>query len=109
MILSTYTSEPLETPEHMADQIIDVGSPGVLSIRQGPRGVNPALTHPTYDDRLNELLEANLALTAKVDQLSKDVCELRLDRRRSTTYSGHAFYGRRDRSLSQSPRMREMY
>lgn len=36
MILNTFTSEPLATLARMADQIIDVSSPGILQIRQGP-------------------------------------------------------------------------
>lgn len=108
MILSTSTSESLETLARMADQIIDVSSPGILQIRQEPQWVNPVLTPPLSDDRLMELLEANRALTAKVEQLSKNVADLRLDRRRSTTRSRQVFYGRRSRSRSQSPRTGEM-
>lgn len=66
MILSTSTSEPLETITYMADQIINGTLPHIVEIRQEPCSVNPVLLHPHFDDRLMELLEADCSLTAKV-------------------------------------------
>lgn len=108
MILNTFTSEPLATLARMADQIIDVSSPGIFQIRQEPRGMNPVLAHPPWDGRLMELLKANRALMVKFEKDSGGLCEVGLDRRRGTTHTGHIFYGRRSRIRFQSLRTRKM-
>lgn len=92
MILSTL-SEPLETLAQMADKIMDVSALGISAVSQKPPAAGQSSGAHSLEEKFSQLLQSNKRLSEQVDQLAKNLRDLRA--RPSRPSSPHTSRGRR--------------
>lgn len=102
MILVTSSSESLETLASMADKIMDASTVGLNAVHQRFSQPEPTENFKELSDKLAQLCITNERLLARVDQLSKEVRDIKLTRSRSPSPRDTPTGGSRPRSLSHS-------
>lgn len=100
MILSTSTTDSTATLARMADQIMDAGFPSISAVQTHDTTLHAARPSPAVEDKIAQLLSSNSRMEARMDQLTRELKDLRMRHSRSSSASRRT---NEERRRSKSP------